>query len=273
MKVLAINYENPFTDPQAKDNIENAIKALNVDIIRFKLKNNIHERVFRNNVIAWFRRPSPVLVPMMCLGCKTKWWHIVRIAQKYKTYCMVSGRNPLEDSSFKKELLHISRDEGNITWTKSIYGVLPEALKNRAYFNPSCIPTMMKAYLLADPSYSIGSRLLGHNIRRIELFHFIEWDEQEVISRIKSELNWDYPRKLKSTWRFDCKVSHLKDLMYMKTLKMTERDDFYAKLVREGLITREDALLRLQRENRLHLDEIQLLLNKVGIEDLSFLDE
>lgn len=54
---------------------------------------------------------------------------------------------------------------------------------------------------------------------------------------------------------------------------MTEKDDFYAKLVREGLITREDALIRLQKENKLHLDEIQQLLNEVGIEDFSFLYE
>lgn len=273
MKVLAVNYENPFTDPQAKDNIENAIKALNVDIIRFKLKNNIHERTFRNNLILWFRRPSPALVPMMCIACKTMWWHILQIAKEYKIRCIVSGSSPLEYASFKKELLHVSRDEDpKLTFIKSIYGVLKETFKNPAYFNPSCIPTMVKGYLFGDP-YAIGLRLVGHNITRIDLFHYIEWDEQDVLSRIRSELNWDNPRKIERTWRFDCRVAHLKDFMYMKTLKMTARDDFYAKSVREGLITREGALLRLQKENKLYLDEIQLLLKKVGIEDISFLDE
>jgi len=80
MKVLAVNYENPFTDPQAKDNIENAVKELDVDIVSFKLKNNIHERTFRNNVLAWFRRPSPALIPMMCVACKTFWYDVLKIA-------------------------------------------------------------------------------------------------------------------------------------------------------------------------------------------------
>ena len=272
MKVLAVNYENPFTDPQAKANIENAIEALSVDIVRFKLKNNIHERTFRNNVTAWFRKPSPGLVPMICVACKTIWWDILKIAKKYDVRCIVSGGNRLEDVSFKKVLLGTSAYENaETTFTKDIFGILKENFKNPRYLRPLFIPTMVKGYLFGDP-YTIGSRLFGHNVTRIDLFFFIEWNEQEVLSRIESELNWDYPRKLGSSWRFDCKIGHLKDFMYLKTIGMTERDDFYAKMVREGLMTRDDALIRLQKENKLHLDEIQLLLNEVGIEDVPFLD-
>jgi hypothetical protein len=130
---------------------------------------------------------------------------------------------------------------------------------------------MAKGYLFGN-QYAIGSRLFAGGITRIDLFHYLPWNEQEIITRIQSELDWDYPLKLNSTWRSDCRVGHLKDLMYMKTLGMTERDDFYAKVVRQGLMTRKDALRRLQRENRLHLDEIQGLLRQVGIEDISFLN-
>ncbi len=273
MKVLAVNYESPFVEPQAKDNIENAIKALNVDIVRFTFKNNVHERTFRNNVIAWFRRPSPALIPMMCIACKTLWYDVLRIAKEYRINCIVNGVSRLEDTAFKKELLHVSKDESlELTLLKGIYGLLKETVKNPAYFNPSCIPTMVKGYLFGDDN-AIGSRVFGRNIKSIYLFDYIEWDEQEALSRMKSELNWDYPCKFNSTWRFDCRVAHLKDFMYIKTLKMTERDDRYAKMVREGLITREDALLRLKEENKLYLDEIKLLLNQIGIEDISLLCE
>jgi hypothetical protein len=54
---------------------------------------------------------------------------------------------------------------------------------------------------------------------------------------------------------------------------MTDKDDFYAKMVREGLISRQDALQRLQRENKLYLDQVQLMLDQAGFEDISFLDE
>ena len=273
MKVLAVNYENPFSDPQAKANIQNAVKILDVDIVRFKLKNKIHERTFRNNVTAWFRDPSPGLVPMICVGCKTIWWNILKIAKKYDIHCIVSGGNRFEDVSFKKVLLGVSAGEkSETTFIKEIFGILRKTLNNPTYFRPQFIPTTVKGYLFGNP-YTIGSRLLGHNVTRIDLFFFIKWNEQKVLSRIKSELNWDYPHKLNSSWRFDCKIGHLKDYMYMRTLGMTEREDFYSKMVREGLMTRDEALLRLKRENKLYMDEIQLLLYKAGIEDTSFLDE
>jgi len=40
---------------------------------------------------------------------------------------------------------------------------------------------------------------------------------------------------------------------------------------REGLITREEALIRLKDENKLHMNEIQKLLDSTGITDISYL--
>ena len=272
MKVLAVNYENPFTVPQAKANIENALKALNVDIVRFGDRNNLHKRTFRNTVTAWFKRPSPALIPMACIGCKPAWVEMYRIAKKHDIHCMASGGNPFEVISFKREMVGISRDEDpRRAFFKYIYS-LREILKNSAYFSPSIILALMKAFLFGNP-YSIGIRLFWPDITWVELFNYVEWDEQEILSRIKSELDWDSPPELKSSWRFDCRVKHLVDFMYMKTLNMTDKDDFYAKMVREGLMTREDALQRLQNENRLYFDEIRLLLDQAGIQDTSILGE
>ena len=53
MKVLALNYDNPFVDPQAVENIDNMADILKVDVIRYTLKNKIHERTFRSNLLAW----------------------------------------------------------------------------------------------------------------------------------------------------------------------------------------------------------------------------
>jgi hypothetical protein len=273
MKVLAASYENPFADPQAKQNIENMIKILNVGVIQFKLKNNIHERTFRNNMLAWLRRPSAALVGTVCIACKTFCWNILRIARKHDIHCIIFGGNPYEYTSFKKELLHVSKEEGHeLAFIKYVYGFLREAATNLRYFHPVCIPTMVKGYLFGN-QYAIGPRLLARDIVWTDLFHYIRWDEGEVLSRIQSELDWDYPHNLDSSWRFDCRVGHLKDFMYMKTLKMTERDDFYAKMVREGLMTREDALRRIHRENTLHWDEIDRLLSEVEIEEVSRLCE
>jgi len=129
----------------------------------------------------------------------------------------------------------------------------------------------VKGYIFALMN-TLAPKLPGHHITNISLFRFIEWNEEEVLSRIRAELNWDSPHELDSTWRFDCLVGHLKDLMYMRTIGLTEREDFYAKMVREGLMTRERALTRLKKENKIHLNEIKSVLNRVGIKDIPLLN-
>jgi len=271
MKVLAVNYENPFTVPQARLNMEEAIKALGVDIVTFGDEHNMHKRVLRDTVTAWFKRPSPALIPIVCIGCKPSWVRIYGVAKRYDIHCIASGGNPFEVISFKRELVGISRDaDPRRAFFRYIYS-LREIVKNAAYFSPSVVLTLVKSYLFGNP-YSVGIRLLWPGITWLEMFNYVEWNEEEVISRIKAELGWESPAEIESTWRFDCRVKYLVDLMYMATLGMTDKDDFYAKMVREGLMSREDALQRLQDENRLYLDEIQLLLGQAGFRDTSFLD-
>ena len=237
MRVLAVNYENPFTDARAIKNIRNMVNILDIDLIRFKHRSSIHETCFRNNLVAWFKHPSPAMVPMICIGCKLIWKNIVRIASKFNITLIVSGGNPYEYTSFKKELLKVSRDVDLSTYyVQYIRGLIRESLKNFSYIKPQYITTLLKGYLFAHHS-AIGPRIIASEVEKLDLFHYIRWNEGDVISRIFNELDWDYPRELHSTWRFDCRISHLKDYMYMKTLGMTEKDDFYAKLVREGLIT------------------------------------
>lgn len=262
MKALAVNYENPFTDIQATKNIRNMIKVLGVNLVTFRHKSHIHESCFKNNLIAWFKNPSPAMVPMMCIGCKIIWKKIITIARRYNISLIINGGNPYEYTSFKKELLNVSQEEGlSSTYVKNIRGLILESVKNLSYLKPQYVPVLLKGYLFAN-QYSIGTKLYGKGIEKVDLFHYIEWNEQEIISRITEELQWDYPHDLHSTWRFDCKIGHLKDFMYTKTLHMTEKDDFYAKLVREGLITRKKALERLCTENKLHLNIVKDVLSE-----------
>ncbi|MGD2164526.1 MAG: ATPase [Anaerolineae bacterium] len=264
MKVLAVNYENPFTVPQAKANIENAVRALNVDLVRFQDKRHTHEKTLRDTYLAWRKRPSAALIPIVCIGCKPAWVGIYRTAEEHDIHCIVTGGNPFEVISFKREMVGISRDEDpRRAFFKYVYSSR-EILRNRHYLKPSIALALVRAYLFGNP-HSLGLRLRWPGMTWVEVFNYVEWNEQEIMSRIRAELDWESPPSLKSTWRFDCRVKHLVDYMYTQTLSMTDKDDFYAKMVRQGLIGREDALRRLQDENRLYFDEIRQLMEQAGI--------
>lgn len=272
LRVLTFNYRSIFNDPQAETNIQNAVKILKVNLVTYQTNNDKVKKTFANNLNSWMKRPSPSMVPMICVPCKSMYWHILKTAKNNDIDLIFSGGNPLEESSFKLQLFNLSGDtDFNSHFTSTLPGIISEIIKNPSYFNIRQLDLMIIGYLFGN-SYAIGPKIWGYNVNKIDIFHYIPWDENEILSRIKEELNWDYPHQLESTWRFDCLIGHLKDLMYKKTIGMTEKDEFYSKMIREGMITRDEALKRLERENKLYYDEIRQLLEKTGARNCKVLD-
>ncbi|HUW09012.1 MAG TPA: ATPase [Anaerolineae bacterium] len=271
MRVLAVNYQNPFTTPEGKANIANAVSSLGVDLVQFGFPRRLHQRSLGHYLSAWLTKPSAAMVPMVCAACKLMWVVIPGIARKHGISLIVSGGNPLEYTSFKKVSLGASGDlstEANIkdSYDKVIFGLLREVLGNPAYLHPRYLTLTARGYLFATP-YSIGSRIIGRGMERLDLFHFIKWDEDQIISTISSQMGWNRRTDGPSTWRTDCMVSCLKDAMYVKTMGMTEKDDFYSKMVRQGLVTREEGLERVANEGVLEWELIEEVLHEVGMED------
>ncbi len=265
LKVLAVNYENPFTHPQAKKNIANAVRRLDVKLIQFSFKNDRYEKVLRNNILTWFKNPATAMVPVICIGCKIIWPRILKIAKERGVKLIVNGGNPYEYTSFKKELLGVRNSSAlEKTYLWNIVGLINESIRNLGYLNLRYLPITLKAFLFSN-QYAIGSRVFGHGIRRIDLFHYLEWDEKMVLSRIQDELDWNSPKEHHGTWRFDCQISHLKDFLYLKTIAMTEKSDFYSKLVRSGKISRNEALQRIEMENQIQINAIEQLFAKLQI--------
>jgi len=237
LRVLAVNYRNPFTDEQADRNIARMVRSLQVDLIRFRLPGDLHQRMVRNNLRAWLHKPSAAMVPVICVGCKIIWPRIMAIARRHHIPCIVSGGNPYEYTAFKKSLLGVSPGAGlTSTYLWNVFQLGREAFGNLSYLKP--------AYL----------------------FHFIPWDEEEVLTRIESEIDWRPPPGSLSTWRFDCHLSHLKDLMYLITLGVTEKDDFYSRLVRDGKMSRWEALTRVEKENRIDWTAIEGIFRQLDME-------
>jgi hypothetical protein len=271
MRVLAVNYENPFTDPQAKKNVENSISILNVDLVTIKPRGDIHRRTFRHNLRSWSRRPSLDVLSLMCIGCKLIWYDMIKLAIKRRIPLIVGGMNRFEDTTYIKALLGVPiTDTWESTFAKSLFGLLKGVFRNISYLKPSFWPVYLKGYFFGDP-YALGPRLLRRYVTFLDLFYYIEWNEKEILSRIKSELNWESSRKIKSTWRFDCHAALVKDLVYCQVVGVTEKDDFYSKMVREGIISRDEALARLEMENKIPLDATRRILAQAGLDYNKFL--
>lgn len=265
LRVLALNYRNPLTHPVAQENIRKIQKKLKVDLVQFDLPGGMHLRGLRNNLSAWIRKPSPAMVPMMCVACKTIWSRILNIARCNRVKLILSGGNLLEQSGFKRELLGVNAHASvKAYYTNYIFGILKELTRNPAYLAPvSALPALV-GYFYAN-AYAPMVRITGAGLSKLDLFHYIPWEEDVVLGRIQDELDWRSPPDDPSTWRFDCRIGHLKDYLYYHTLGLTEKDDFYSHMIREKLISRNQALQRLSYENYVNLVSVKQLLNKIDI--------
>jgi hypothetical protein len=82
------------------------------------------------------------------------------------------------------------------------------------------------------------------DVKKINFFDYLEWDENKIQNTIQNEIGWQVEEGMLS-WRFDCKIHALVDYMHRRLFGFTEKTELYSKMIREGKITRADALARV----------------------------
>lgn len=248
MKVLAVNYDNPFSSKQAKQNIKRAVEILNVDCVTWGFPNNAHGKATKKSLKIWSHHPSSIMIPFVCAHCKTWWPGFFGIARKNNISLVVIGSNPLETASFKKAGFGGARTYHKF---KNIPNIIKRSLKELSK-NPRYLKTnwgmILRMYLGASHSTPY-MRWRYKDFTVVRFFDYFKWNEKGVESTIKRELGWEKSSEVASSWRFDCRLDYVRRLMYASTIGVTELRDLLSKMIREKQITREEALERLKRED------------------------
>lgn len=248
LNVLVTTYENPFTSEQAKQNIQNAIKILKVDHVPWEFPNDIHRKSTKKVLKVWSHHPSSSMIPLVCGYCKTWWPGYFKVVHDHDVNLMVIGSNPLETASFKKAGFGGARTYHKFSNVpKIIMKSMKEIIANPRYLttNPNMV---LRMYLGASHSTPyLKWRYKG--IRVLRLFDYLKWNEAEVESTITKNLDWKKSPEVASSWRFDCRLDYIRRVMYASTTGVTELRDLFGKMIREGMITRDEALKRLEKED------------------------
>lgn len=266
LNVLAVHYRNPFSHPIVYDSVKRMTDILGVPLIEIKQKRKIHEKSFQNNTKSFFKKPSPAMISMMCIACKYIWMDIYDIAKENKVPLILACSNPYEATSFKKEFHGIPFDaSGPKTYLKRFWTGIKELIRNPRYVNSETLMPTMWAYIHLG-SLSPFLPFLYPGIKKTDLFYYLEWSEENILSTIQNELGWKKPDDEASSWRFDCRVGRLKDFIYMTLFGFTEKDDLYSKMIRDGLISRKEALERLEKENEVSIMAVNDCLGICGMD-------
>ncbi len=261
LKALLCMVDNGFVPEQTMRNVENVRDALGSDLV--VVHNNRVQRGAGKVIDAWRHRPSAGMVAAFCAGCVTGCKGLLEKTARDKGIPLViTGSGELQ-VRFGDQMMRIpTRSRSRLS---VLLGFCWELTKDPFYMAD---PRTLIRFGL-EGYYRMGRRHKRPNrggMLFVSAYDFIEWNEDQIVSTIQSELGWENPPHSKTTWRSDCTMHIVKQYMYKELLGFTKNDLMLSKLIREGEITRDEALERLEHENDLPRDVVAETVGELGVD-------
>jgi glucosamine--fructose-6-phosphate aminotransferase (isomerizing) len=263
LKPLAFSYDWGMLTDLSRRNQARMCGALGVEHILISADIRKKRQNIRKNVEAWLKRPHLGTIPLFMAGDKQYFYFANRLMQQNGLHLSVMGENMLETTRFKTGFCGIAPDfTGEHTYSLSgtdklkmmfFYG--KEYLLNPSYINTSLLDTFD-----AFKSYYV----IKH--QNVNLFDYLKWDEHEVESLLIDRYAWETDPETKTTWRIGDGTAAFYNYIYYMVAGFTENDTFRSNQIREGMITREEALRRVQEENSPRWGSIQWYCSTIGLD-------
>jgi len=242
-KVLVYNYDNGFVEPVARDNIQYITDRLGVKVVYRKSKQDIQRQNVRWLTKLNLKKSPAHVQAFLCSGCRNGiWGGAYAVAREHKIPLIVLGESAMESGGFKN-FLALQATAGlaeKLMYAALMPWITWERKKiERRLFQEFPLP----------PAES--------GIQKINLFDYEQWDADTILSTIQDELGWRQ-KEGQSSWRFDCQIHALVNVMVYSLLGMTEKDELYSKLIREGKMIRAEALEKISRREQELAMELQI---------------
>lgn len=220
-------------------------------------------RNIRNNLLAWLKRPHLGMIPILMAGDKQFFFYANQLSARMKIDLSVFCMNAYERTDFKTGFAGVPPKTGAgkhyhlSALSKSsvafFYG--GQYLRNPRYLNTSVSDTAF-AYL----SYYFTKQ------DYLYLFDYLEWDEDVVEDVLINRYGFELSPDTRTTWRIGDGTAPFYNYVYHTVAGFTEFDTFRSNQIREGKITREDALSRIAHENEPRWPSIKEYLQIVGVD-------
>lgn len=275
VKVLAFTYQNVFTHPQATENLQRAIKILNVDLV-VNTDDSIQKKYVRRNLLRFLSEPAkrlPLLCHLICVGCvEGTRYAAQRLARKHNIHFLMGGGCPIEiDLKYfapRKAPPGGMEYLGHDLWKVRRMHMI-DAAKYPFFWNLRYPRNILRHIMFPNPLDFIRNRLFGF---KYETFYsYRKWDEDEILKLLQEKVGWKKPSDRSNTKRFDCDLHLLLNKIRRKYLGLSEKEVEYSMMVHRGMITRDEAERRCatdeKEEDLLLADTLKNVLAGVGLSD------
>lgn len=243
---IGFTYDWGFVTDVARRNISRMCGELGVEHILVAADLEKKRSNVRMNVVAWLKKPHLGMVPLFMAGDKTFFHHASLIKKELDLPLALFGMNRFEPAGFKTGFAGITElksyaktfDISKINKLKLLSFYASQSITNPRYLNSSLIDSLAGLY-----SYYFKK------MDYLQVFDYIPWKEEEVLVALQEQYGWERSMDTKNTWRIGDASAPFYNYLYLYFAGFTENDVYLSNLIRDGQISRTQALVRLYEYN------------------------
>jgi len=230
LSVLAFTFDNGFENQVALKNVNTAIEKLAVDFLYYKsnFMNDMFEDVLKSGSKA-----------VLCHLCSIWYMNLAYdIAEKYDIPLIVAGWTNGQSTSNSTQSKY-NRDE-----------IFPEFKKmneaSKEYLNRKTKDSSKYKDFPKSMDEVIKSSNKKHKSIVISPHWFLPFDEKDYVKTIKDELGWKAPKDSYPKGSTNCYLNYISVYNSIKYFGFSHYHIEMSKLIREGSLTRKEALEKLK---------------------------
>ena len=266
MNPITYTYDWGMVTDLGRRNISRMCSALGVENIIIAADIELKRKNIRKNLLAWLKKPHLGMMALLTAGDKHFFRHVETVKAQTGISLNLWGVNPLEVTHFKTGFLGVPPSfEQKRVYTNGIIGQFNyhrrrfwQMLVNPSYLNSSLLDTLSGEYW----------RSIHKKSDYFHIFDFWEWDEKRT-DEILAFYNWEFANDTPTSWRIGDATAAFYNYVYYTVAGFTEHDTFRSNQIREGALTRDEALELIDVENQPRYESIKWYLDAV---DLDFKD-
>jgi glucosamine--fructose-6-phosphate aminotransferase (isomerizing) len=260
---VAYTYDWGFVTDLARRNVSRMCGELNVEHVLVAADIKQKRENVRKNVSAWLAKPTLSMIPLFMAGDKQFFYYATKIKKQMDLGPILYSMNWLEKTGFKSGFAGVN-DTSEHEKTHGLTVLNQLKLMNHYGFN-----------FLSNPRYinsSITDTLFGYfsfylkAMDYYQIFDYLNWNQGEIESTIIDGYNWETSPDTKSTWRIGDGTVPFYNYIYLTIAGFTENDTFRSNQIREGMITRDEALKAIEDENRPRAEGFKWYCDTIGLD-------
>lgn len=264
MKPITYTYDWGMVTDLGRRNISRMCAQMGIENIIVADDISLKRRNIAMNLQAWLKSPHLGMVSILTAGDKHFFRHIETVKKQTGISLNLWGVNPLEVTHFKAGFLGIPPDfeEERVYSHGAMKQMRYQWLRFKAmsqspgYFNSSLWDTLSGEYY----------RSFNRKTDYYHIFDYWRWDEKMIDDTLINQYDWETAPDTNTTWRIGDGTAAIYNYIYYTVAGFTEHDTFRSNQIREGDMTREEALVLVEDENRPRYPNIKWYLDAIGMD-------